>query len=391
MKRILTALLMAFLIFQTCSKSTEPAQIDSRFVLTNFTLIDGNGGDPIEDAVVLVDSGIIVAAGPRTTTPLPEQVTVIDLNGATVLPGFINAHIHNGYDRPNLEAWAQGGVTTVRDLGGPTSFALGDQLSADPVCARLVMAGPMLSVPGGYPYVPWGSSSMLPVESVDDAREKVNQLVDNGADIIKLAVESGLEFGMVIPTLSPEEARAIVETAHENGTVASGHVLVAYDMGRALDAGVDDLAHMVVDNVSDQLIQRTVNNGVYWVPTLELWYRVGHSRVDYAIANLRRFVAAGGLVALGTDYDGYDAEFELGMPMLEMAYMLEAGMTPMQIIVAGTKHAAQVCNRGDDLGTVEAGKIADLIVVSGNPLTNLQVLDSPGLVIHNGVVIRDER
>ena len=97
------------------------------------------------------------------------------------------------------------------------------------------------------------------------------------------------------------------------------------------------------------------------------------------------------MVVLGTDYDGYAADFEMGMPLLEMELMLQAGMTPMQIIVAGTKNAAVVCNRGDDLGTLEAGKIADIVVMQGDPLTDIHALDEIALVIRNGVIIRDER
>ena len=107
--------------------------------------------------------------------------------------------------------------------------------------------------------------------------------------------------------------------------------------------------------------------------------------------NLRRFKNAGGKVALGTDFDGYDCEFDLGMPMTEMILMQKAGMTPMQIIVAGTKHGAHVCNLDHELGTIEKGKIADIIVVEGNPLNDIQLLQNVRIVIHNGEIIRRER
>jgi imidazolonepropionase-like amidohydrolase len=133
-----------------------------------------------------------------------------------------------------------------------------------------------------------------------------------------------------------------------------------------------------------------VNQGVYWVPTLELWHGVGHGLGDVAINNLHRFVKAGGLVALGTDFDGYNCPFDLGMPIREIRWMKQAGMTPMQIIVAATKNAARVCNLRDSIGTLEKGKIADLLIVKGNPLENLEALLNPRMVIHGGQIIRDE-
>jgi len=106
------------------------------------------------------------------------------------------------------------------------------------------------------------------------------------------------------------------------------------------------------------------------------------------IDNLRRYAAAGGQVALGTDYAGYTTPFQLGMPIKEMEWMLEAGMLPMQVIVAGTENAALVCNMGKDLGTLAVGKIADVLVVGGDPLQDIHALSDVRWVIHNGIVIR---
>jgi len=231
---------------------------------------------------------------------------------------------------------------------------------------------------------------MLAVTSADDAREKVDQLLTSGADIIKIAIESGQSFNMQIPTLSPVEASAIVETAHQHGTVVSAHLLVSKDLNEAVEARADDIGHMVVDNLPDSLIGAMVRNGTYWVPTIELWKNVGQGLGEVAINNLRRFVAAGGQVVLGTDYAGYNKPFQLGMPMHEIEWMQEAGMTQMEIIIAATKHAAHVCNRDRDLGTLETGKIADVLVVNGDPLQDLHALEQVRLVLRNGVVIRSK-
>jgi imidazolonepropionase-like amidohydrolase len=362
--------------------------------LANGRLIDGTGAEPLLDAAVLIEGTRIAAVGSRQRVSIPNEAQVMDVQGATILPGLINAHVHAAYSESTLKAWAAGGVTTVRDLGngGRRSelFALRDRVQAKPACARLVAAGPMVTVPGGYPIVPWGVSG-LTVTSVDDARQKVGALLDDGADVIKVALESGATFGREIPMLSPAEAAAIVALAHERGTVVSAHVTAARDVEVALDAGVDDLAHMVVDGLPDALIERVVEAGVYWVPTLELWDGVSRAQgIDLdrrAVRNLERYVAAGGKVALGTDYAGYDTAFQLGTPMREVELMLQAGMSPLQILVAATRNAAQVCNLGSEIGTLEPGKRADILVVEDDPLQDVQALTQTRWVFRDGVLI----
>jgi imidazolonepropionase-like amidohydrolase len=278
----------------------------------------------------------------------------------------------------------------VRDLCGPAQYALVDTLALDPRLARVVAAGPFITVPNGYPIVPWGATNVVPVSSPEQARAAANQLIDQGADVIKIALESGADFGRSIPTLSLQEAAAVSEAAHARGIPVSAHVTTSPDLPRALDAGVDDIAHMVVDYPSDELLARVVRQGIVWVPTLELWHVVGYGHEPRAVANLRRFVEAGGTVALGTDFDGYNAPFQLGMPVIEMELMQQAGMSPMQIIVAATRNAALVSNRLVDLGTVEVGKIADIIAVRGDPLQDIHAMAAVKLVLRSGVVIRND-
>jgi imidazolonepropionase-like amidohydrolase len=372
---------------QTRPTAVFEVESDETLVLVNGTLIDGTGADSLPDALVVIQKGRIIAVGSHVEVDVPVDAKIIDVQGATILPGFINAHVHMGYNKQNLEAWAQAGVTTVRDLGGPSLFSFRDLVLKDSQYARLVAAGPILTVPDGYPIVPFGSTNVLTVTSPEDTRQKVSRLLDDDADFIKIALEGGRIFGRNIPMLSPEESAAIVEVAHERGTLVSAHVTASQDLRLALDAGVDDIAHMVTDNLPDELAERMVEDDVYWVPTLELWKGVGHGD-KRAIANLRDFVNAGGKVALGTDYAGYYTEFDLGMPIREIEWMQEAGMTPMQIIVAGTKNAAHVCNLDHELGTLEVGKIADVLVVDGDPLDDIHALTNVRMVLHNGAVIR---
>lgn len=375
-------------------ESTQgPQQTQGGTVLRNGLLIDGTGADPVENAAVLIQNGRIAAVGLDSDVNTPQNATVIDLEGATILPGFINAHIHNGFSESNLRAWAQAGVTTVRDLGsayGPAIFQQKEELNSDSGNARLVAAGPMITVPGGYPEVPWESPYAFPVSSVGEASQAAAEILDEGADLIKIALDRGDVFSLELPVLSEDMAAEIVRVAHGRGTVVSAHILAARDIELALSAGVDDIAHMVQTYASNEQLAQVVDAGMYWIPTLELWHHVGFGAVNVAIDNLRRYRTAGGKVALGTDYDGYAATFDLGMPELEIGYMLDAEMTPMEIIVAATRNGAIVCNLGNELGTLEAGKIADILVVNGNPIDDmLGALTDVRMVVHNGVIIRD--
>jgi len=343
------------------------------------TLVDGTGADPLPDAALIIQGNRIVVVGPRAEVSIPPGAQIIDLPQATILPGFINTHVHNAYNTRNLRIWAQAGVTTVRDLGnrlGRPYFAIRDRLRADPHNTRLVAAGPLVTVPGGYP-IAGNNFPSLTVASPEDARAKIEELITDGSDVIKIVLTSGRT-----PSLSPEEAAAIVEAAHEQSIPVTVHATTAKDLRRALDAGVDDVAHIAVDRVSDKVIRRMVDADVSWVPTFEPLDNRGQD-------NLLRFINAGGRVALGND-GGYLAGIEVGMPMREIQAMHDAGMTPMQIIVAATRDAAHVCRRADALGTLEVGKVADILVVNGDPLRNLDVLQDVQLVIHDGVIIRYE-
>jgi len=344
------------------------------------TVIDGTGAAALPDAAVVILGERIIAVGPRNELSIPAQVQAIELSGATILPGFINAHVHNAYNEQNLRLWAQEGVTTVRDLGdrlGVPYFSTRDRLRSDAQNAWLISAGPLVTVPKGYP-IAGNNFPSLTVTSPEDAREKIGRLVADGAEVIKITLTSG-----GAPSLSAAEAAAIVEAAHEHGVPVSVHATTSRDLQRALDAGVDDVAHLATDPVSDKLIQQMVQAGVYWVPTLQALGGRGAK-------NLQRFLVAGGHVALGND-GGYLSGLEIGMPMAEIRAMSKAGMTPLQIIVAATRDAARVCRQDATLGTLEADKFADVLVVDGDPLQDLEALANVRMVIHRGVVIRDER
>jgi imidazolonepropionase-like amidohydrolase len=368
---------------------TQPSTpVSASLALINGTLIDGTGSDPVSEAVVVIAGERIVAAGIRAQVLIPAGTPTIDVQGATILPGFINAHVHQADNKDSLEAWAQSGVTTVRDLGHTGSaadlFAFRAEVLADPRYARLVAAGPMVTASGGY--------GRRFVTSPEHARQTVTTLLDDGADLIKIGIEDNLQ-GRRWSMLSAEEIKAMVDTAHARNIRVAAHISRSKHLELALEAEVDDVAHMVVDDLSDDLIARMIKDKMYWEPTLELWQCVSTLHdLNWdvqALDNLRRFSQAGGKVVLGTDYAGYRCDFDLGMPLTEINLMHQAGMTPLEIIVAATKHAAYVCNLEDEIGTIEPGKIADIVVIDGNPLEDIQALTAVRLVIHNGAIIRE--
>ena len=177
--------------------------------------------------------------------------------------------------------------------------------------------------------------------------------------------------------------------AHGKGLPVSGHITQGEYIQPLLDAGVDDIAHLAYDYVSPEVMKQMVDQDVYWIPTFTVFRNYG-APITQLKNNLRQFVEMGGKVALGNDYGGGPGQFELGMPMYEIRMMGQAGMTPMQVIQAGTKNAAHVLRLEAAIGTLEPGKQADLLVVGGNPLEDLEALAQVKMVIHDGSIIRND-
>jgi imidazolonepropionase-like amidohydrolase len=251
-----------------------------------------------------------------------------------------------------------------------------------------------VTVPGGHPIPVYGlSDEILTVDDPDDARAKVRALIDAGANVVKIAVSGRTDVRW--PELSNDEIRAIAEVARERGVRVAAHIDRAAALRRAVENGISDAAHMPRDRMPDDLIAQMAARGVALIPTIDVYEALAEERgagdewrrttQPVMYDNLRRFVGAGGTLALGDDYG--NPGVALGMPMAEIRHWLAAGLDPMQVIVAATRGGAEVCGLAGEIGTVEAGKAADLLVVDGDPLVAIGALERVALVVHAGVIV----
>ncbi|HEX2729395.1 MAG TPA: amidohydrolase family protein [Rubrobacteraceae bacterium] len=378
--------------------STENTQktIEADLLLTGGTLVDGTGKLPLRDSAVAVKDGKILGVVKAGALDISEVSRTLDVSGKTILPGFINTHVHSRYvTLEQTKAWTREGVTTVRDLSGPLDAMVGrkrdSEAGDDPQLPRLLVSGPMISVPGGHPFPIYGDDyPALAVRGPNDARDQVNRLLDAGVDHIKIAVSGRVDTGW--PELSDEEIRAITSTAHARGARVAAHIDTAAGLRRAVENGVDDAAHSPRDHIPEDLIDEMVERDVALSPTIDVYENLAEEGGTIAEwnaetlpvmqDNLRRFARAGGTLALGDDFG--NPGVELGMPMDEMQQWILAGLSPMQVIVAATRDAAKVSSLGSEIGTVEKGKAADLLVVNGDPLSDLRSLERVELVVHDG-------
>lgn len=369
-------------------------------VLAGGTLIDATGAPPLKNAVIAIRGDQIAYAGTADALRYSADTPVVDVSGATVMPGFINAHVHiTGLSDDDLRSWTRAGITTIRDLAGPLAdlAATRERTRANSAFPRLLIAGPIVTVAGGYPFAVNEQALRvegLAVRDADDARAIVGALADAGADQIKLAVSGRTDVHW--QELTDAEIVAITSAAHARGLRVSAHVDRAVALRRAVLSGIDDAAHSPRDRIPNELIALMVQRGVSMSPTISVYQdlaRHRHKEDDWykwmqptMYDNLRRFVAAGGTLALGDDYGGVPG-MPVGMPMAELLHWQAAGLSPQQIIEASTRGSARAIGREAELGTVEAGKLADLLVVWGDPLADLGALAKPLLVVHNGQLV----
>lgn len=383
--RLQVALLSAIALV-SCSSNQRPdtvAEMEPAAVaIQGATVLAGRELEAIEDATVVVEDDIITAVGPAGEVQIPDGARWIDASGLTMTPGFIDAHVHIGLAPP--EDVVAGGVTTVRDLAWPPEriFPLVKRSrSASFAGPTIVAAGPMITAPGGYPtragWAPAGTGR--PVESAQEARLAVREAHLQGASIIKVALNPPAG-----PTLSRELLEEIVETAHARGVKVTAHIYGLEELEKAIAAGVDELAHMLMspEQIPTTVLEDMVAADLTVVPTLAI--RSGSDR-SMAIDNLRRFVALGGRVLYGTDLGNGGPR--PGIDPAEIEAMAEAGMSALDIVRAATTEAAAWLGL-DDVGAIQRGRRADLVGFRGDVTSDVEALSGVGLVLRRGRVIR---
>ena len=407
--------------------AAEPAP--ARVAVKAGRLIDGRGGPPMSPAVVLIENGKIAAVGPNV--PIPPDAKVVDLGRATLLPGLIEMHDHltgspanHGYQslaystpREAIDGVAAArttllaGFTTVRNVGagGYADVALRDAINAGEVPGpRLVVSGPALGITGGH-----CDNNLLPAEyrrkedGVADgpweARAKVREVVKYGADVIKICASGGvLSKGDQpgTPQYTPEEMKAIAEEAHRLGRKVAAHAHGTQSIKEAIQAGIDSIEHASL--IDEEGIRLAKEHGTYLVmdiynddyilteglkvgmlpESIEKEKQLGKLQRE----NFRKAFLAGAKMAFGTDGGVYPH----GDNAKQFAYMVQFGMTPMQAILAATVNAADLLGWKDRVGTIEPGKYADLIAVTGDPLSDIRALETVGFVMKGGEVVKND-
>ena len=420
-------LMLAALCF--CAASAF-GQANQKIAIRAGRLIDGKSDEPISNALIVIDGDKIVSVTPNGTPPVGANV--IDLSHATVLPGFVDAHTHillNGdvteqeYEdqllkesipyrailaERNAKIALDHGFTTIRDL--ETEGAMYADVDVKTAINRSEVPGPhifaatrALAPTGVYPLLGFSWELDLPhgvqvVDGVDAARLAVRQQVMYGADWIKYYSDHGYFFtpdGVLHSHVNfrDDEARAIVEEAHRIGHKVASHAIGSDGIAAALRAGVDSVEHG--DGFTDELLDQAVSKGVYWCPTIMVGAYVAPGRggtwnpmVEAEKKVFQKALQKHVKIILGTDAGGFP--WTKLNEALEFKYYVDYGMAPMDAIRTATVTPAEMLGWSDRIGTIEAGKFADIVAVSGDPLANIAELQNVRFVMKGGVVYKNE-
>jgi len=402
-------------------------------------LLDGTGGEPVPDPVILVDGDSIVAAGPAAEVPVDPEAQVIDLSDKTLLPGLMDAHIHlMGLTSmedlaelirtpPPLAALRtvsdarkllEAGFTSVRTVGGPVAIYLKQAIEEGVLSGPRIMASGRSFIQtsgGGDPWdIPLELMQLAAslgrglAETVDgpvECRKGVRRRLREGADLIKI-LTTGAVFSKENPPtrvgFTQPEIDALVDESHRLGLKVACHAHGTAGIRGALLAGVDSIEHGTY--LDDECIELMLEKGTYLVPTFAIFRRVmdttGQDVPEYALrqgleaheTHERTFLKAyraGVNVGCGTDFVG-PPPIEHGPNALELVYLVEVGMAPMDVIVSATGGNADLLGLGERTGTITAGKWADIIAVENNPLDDMKTLLSVPFVMKGGEVVKHE-
>ena len=410
------------------------ASLPARTLVHCGTLIDAASDAPKKEMTVVIDGERIVAVTAGYTAPAAGD-KVIDLKNATVLPGLMDMHVHldhqssptsyNEVYTMNPGDWALeaafhakktllAGFTTVRNLGdnNNSTLALRKAVKAGWVDGpRIYTAGKSIATTGGHADPTNGRNRELMrdpgvadgvINGPDEARKAIRQHYKEGVDVIKITATGGvlsLATNGQNPQFTSEELRAIIETAHEYGLKVAAHAHGNDGIKRAVEAGIDSIEHGTF--MSDEVIALMKSHGTYYVPTISAGKFVAEKAkipgyfpavvVPKAIATgpiiqatFQRAYQSGVKIAFGTD----QGVAPHGDNAMEFVYMVEAGMPPLAAIKSATLEGAKLLGVEKDLGTVEAGKFADLVAVPGDPLADIRLMMKVSFVMKGGVVYK---
>jgi imidazolonepropionase-like amidohydrolase len=389
-------------------------------LFANGLVIDGLGGHA-ERSSVLVSGDTIVAVGDAAAARRRDAARVIDLDGRTLLPGFVDTHAHPGEGDFNpdqeheplglaalrtvhaLQQTLYAGITTLRAAGSREYVDVDarDAIGAGVVIGpRLVCAGRAITSTGGHMH----SHGGMEVDGVDAMRAAVRRQVKRGVDAIKLALSPGAATqgrSLELAQFSTDEVRAAVDEAHRAGLRVLTHAISLTSIRQGVDAGVDSIDHGCY--LDEEQARRMKEQGIYYVPTFgpfyyyvterfaEPWRIERAERVtEHHIQAFRLALALGVPIAMGSDC-GMPSRFPNGRNALEYVLCARNGMPNDRVLVAATSGAATLLGLAEQIGSVEPGKQADLVVLDGNPLDAIEtVLDGVALVMKGGTIVRND-
>lgn len=409
-------------------------------LIHNGTLINGNGGDPIPDGALLIDGSRIVAAGPLAALDIPPDTSRIDAGGGAILPGLIDTHVHIAFEYTNpfdiqmtpfslrffrtvnyMRRTIDAGITTVRDAGGADlgmKQAVEQGVVAGP---RLMISTAPLGITGGHGdgWTPSGTVlNLFPeypgmpngiCDGVEAVRQRTREVLRAGAEVIKIMATGGVlspnDHPEFIGFSAEEMAVIVAEGKARNGIKVMAHAQGCEGIKMAVRAGIHSIEHGIY--LDDEAIELMLAHGTYLVPTLlaplavvEMAQATGNIP-DYALrkaletveahkASIAKAHKAGVRIAMGTDA----GVMPHGTNLHELGLMADVGMSPMDVLVATTRTAAECMGWQDRVGTLEPGKLADVVITRTDPLANLRSLEHTEnilLVMQDGQVLKDIR
>lgn len=353
---------------------------------------------------ILIDDERIVQIVPGRSLGAVDA-RIIDLTGKTILPGFFNAHVHlYGVRGPLpdelLHRFVLGGVTTVRDMGVTSTITFEEYQKwltqrTGPEYPSVISAGKFICGTNTYGAVhPSGALIGYVIdETPEQAKLAVDHMVDTGAALIKTGLDYGMDPAKPLDYLPEEVFRAICSRARERGVPSSAHITKTDNFLRAAQWGLTESAHVTHSPMTDEEVALIAASGMAFTATLSIFDMVsaetGEKIMDDALSNTRRLYRAGVPMAVGTDFMFENHPYQTaGIPIHELRLLHRAGLTVDEIIRAATIDSAGICGRADVTGSIEAGKQADLVAVSGAIDETFQALENMAFVMHRGTIIK---